>query len=374
MNAIMKRLKGSLGALAMPLVALGVLILFNLIRCAVIGDFHFFAISVASDDKGSVLSGNIISIIDSASVLAIISMGMTLVTAACGGQDISVGAVGAIAGAFFVIMMHPQHEEQLSTLSSVAWPNVILGIIAAIIAAIVFMLFNGTLVAYFKIQPMIATLILFSCGRSIAYYFLFQVLGVGSIKLDDTIIFAMGKVIPGVPIPTSIFIVILMGLLMWLVFKRTNLRLYTQAVGINQKAAQLNGINPTAVKLLSFVMLGVCVAVAAIVKCSNLGTLTTKSLMDSIEMDAILAVAIGGNNLGGGKFRLGGSILGAYTIQTLSTTLNAMQVSPDSMKAYKAIVIIVIMIAGSPVVRNWLVSVSGKIRMALRSSQAKEVE
>ena len=374
MNAIMKRLKGSLGALAMPLVALGVLILFNLIRCAVIGDFHFFAISVASDDKGSVLSGNIISIIDSASVLAIISVGMTLVTAACGGQDISVGAVGAIAGAFFVIMMHPQHEEQLSTLSSVAWPNVILGIIAAIIAAIVFMLFNGTLVAYFKIQPMIATLILFSCGRSIAYYFLFQVLGVGSIKLDDPIIFAMGKVIPGVPIPTSIFIVILMGLLMWLVFKRTNLRLYTQAVGINQKAAQLNGINPTAVKLLSFVMLGVCVAVAAIVKCSNLGTLTTKSLMDSIEMDAILAVAIGGNNLGGGKFRLGGSILGAYTIQTLSTTLNAMQVSPDSMKAYKAIVIIAIMIAGSPVVRNWLVSVSCKIRMALRSSQAKEVE
>ena len=374
MNAIMKRLKGSLGALAMPLVALGVLILFNLIRCAVIGDFHFFAISVASDDKGSVLSGNIISIIDSASVLAIISMGMTLVTAACGGQDISVGAVGAIAGAFFVIMMHPQHEEQLSTLSSVAWPNVILGIIVAIIAAIVFMLFNGTLVAYFKIQPMIATLILFSCGRSIAYYFLFQVLGVGSIKLDDPIIFAMGKVIPGVPIPTSIFIVILMGLLMWLVFKRTNLRLYTQAVGINQKAAQLNGINPTAVKLLSFVMLGVCVAVAAIVKCSNLGTLTTKSLMDSIEMDAILAVAIGGNNLGGGKFRLGGSILGAYTIHTLSTTLNAMQVSPDSMKAYKAIVIIAIMIAGSPVVRNWLVSVSGRIRMALRSSQAKEVE
>ena len=374
MNAFIKKLKGSLGALAMPLVALGVLIVFNLIRCAVIGDFHFFAISVASDDKGSVLSGNIISIIDSASVLAIISMGMTLVTAACGGQDISVGAVGAIAGAFFVIMMHPQHEEQLSTLSSVAWPNVILGIGVAIIAAIVFMLFNGTLVAYFKIQPMIATLILFSCGRSIAYYFLYQALGVGSIKLDDPIIFAMGKAIPGVPIPTSIFIVILMGLLIHLVFKRTNLRLYTQAVGINQKAAQLNGINPTAVKLLSFVMLGVCVAVAAIVKCSNLGTLTTKSLMDSIEMDAILAVAIGGNNLGGGKFRLSGSILGAYTIQTLSTTLNAMQVSPDSMKAYKAIVIIVIMVAGSPVVRNWLVSASSKIRMALRSSQVKEVE
>lgn len=374
MSAFEKRLKNSIGALAMPLVALSVLILFNLIRCAVIGDFRFFTISIASDEKGSVLSGNIISIIDSASVLAIIAMGMTLVTAACGGQDISVGAVGAIAGAFFVIMMHPQHEVQLSTLASVAWPNVILGIIAAIIAAIIFMLFNGVLVAYFKIQPMIATLILFSCGRSIAYYFLFQVLGVGSIKLDDPIIFAMGKAIPGVPIPTSIFIVILMGLLIHLVFKRTNLRLYTQAVGINQKAAQLNGINPTVVKLLSFVMLGVCVAVAAIVKCSNLGTLTTKSLLDSIEMDAILAVAIGGNNLGGGRFRLGGSILGAYTIQTLTTTLNAMEVSSDSIKAYKAIVIIVIMVVGSPVVRSWLVSVSGKFRSAIRSSRVKEAK
>jgi len=374
MSAFVKRLKSGLGALAMPLVALSVLILFNLIRCAVIGDFRFFAITVASDEKGSVLSGNIISIIDSASVLAIIAMGMTLVTASCGGQDISVGAVGAIAGAFFVIMMHPQHEVQLSTLASVAWPNVILGIIAAIIAAIIFMLFNGVLVAYFRIQPMIATLILFSCGRSIAYYFLFQVLGVGSIKLDDPIIFAIGKVIPGVPIPTSIFIVILMGLLIHLVFRRTNLRLYTQAVGINQKAARLNGIDPTVVKLLSFVMLGVCVAVAAIVKCSNLGTLTTKSLLDSIEMDAILAVAIGGNNLGGGKFRLGGSILGAYTIQTLTTTLNAMEVASDSIKAYKAIVIIVIMVVGSPVVRSWLVSVSGKFRSTISSSLVKEAK
>ncbi len=370
----MKKIKNSIGALTMPLVALGVLLLFNLIRCIVTGSWSFFEISIATDEKGSVLTGNLISIIDSASALVILAMGMTLVTAACGGQDISVGAVGAIAGAFFVIMMHPQKEVQMSTLTSVAWPNVILGVVAAIIAAVIFCLFNGVLVAYFKIQPMIATLILFSCGRSIAYYFLYQALGVGSIKLDDPIIFAIGKTIPGVPIPTSIFVVILVGLLMWLIFKRTNLRLYTQAVGINQKAAQLNGINPVMVKLLSFVMLGVCVAVAAIVKSTSLSTLTTKSLMDSFEMDAILAVAIGANNLGGGKFRLGGSILGAYTIQTLTTTLNAMEVSSDSMKFYKAIVIIVIMVAGSPVVRNWIVSLGNKIKMTTRAARVKEAE
>ncbi len=374
MNAFMKKLKGGVGGLAMPLVALGVLLLFNLIRCVVTGSWSFYEITIATDEKGSILSGSLISIIYSASALAILAMGMTLVTAACGGQDISVGAVGAIAGAFFVIMMHPQHEVQMSTLTSVAWPNVILGVLVAIVAAVVFSLFNGMLVACFKIQPMIATLILFSCGRSIAYYFLNNHLGVGSIKLDDPIIFAMGKVIPGVPIPTPIFVVILMGLLIWLIFKRTNLRLYTQAVGINQKAAQLNGINPVAVKLLSFVVLGVCVAVSSVVQASTLGTMATINQMDGWEMDAILAVAIGGNALGGGKFRLGGSILGAYTIATLTKTLYSMGVTSESIQAYKAIVIIAIMAAGSPVVRGWFVTVNNKIRTLTKSARMKEVD
>ena len=110
MNAFIKKLKGSVGGLAMPLVALGVLLLFNLIRCIVTGSWSFYEFTIATDEKGSILSGSLISIIYSASALAILAMGMTLVTASCGGQDISVGAVGAIAGAFFVIMMHPQHE------------------------------------------------------------------------------------------------------------------------------------------------------------------------------------------------------------------------------------------------------------------------
>ena len=374
MNAFIKKLKGSVGGLAMPLVALGVLLLFNLIRCIVTGSWSFYEITIATDEKGSILSGSLISIIYSASALAILAMGMTLVTAACGGQDISVGAVGAIAGAFFVIMMHPQHEVQMSTLTSVAWPNVILGVLVAIAAAVVFSLFNGMLVACFKIQPMIATLILFSCGRSIAYYFLNNHLGVGSIKLDDPIIFAIGKVIPGVPIPTPIFVVVLMGLLIWLIFKRTNLRLYTQAVGINQKAAQLNGINPVAVKLLSFVVLGVCVAVSSVVQASTLGTMATINQMDGWEMDAILAVAIGGNALGGGKFRLGGSILGAYTIATLTKTLYSMGVTSESIQAYKAIVIIAIMAAGSPVVREWFVTINKKIRTLTKSARMKGVD
>ena len=336
----------SLGQLIIPLVALGLLLLFNLIR-----DPGFYNISVATNNAGNpVLSGNIISIIDSASELAIIAMGMTLVTAACGGQDISVGAVGAIAGAVFV--------KVVFAFPGITPGSLIVGLIACILGAILFKMFNGTLVAVFRIQPMIATLILYSCGRSIAYW----INGDATPQISSPILSAVGMTIPGIPIPTPLFLVILMGLLLMLIFKLTNTRLYTQAVGINQGAARLNGINPVGIKLLSFVLLGVCVAVAAVIGIARLGNLSHKTILADIEMDAILAVAIGGNNLGGGRFRLSGSILGAYIIQMLTTTLYAMNVATVNIKAYKAIVIIVIVIAGSPVVKAKLTALWNRLR------------
>ena len=341
-----KKAFSGLGQLLIPLVALGILILFNLIR-----DPSFFGIRVAVNNSGnSVLTGNLISIIDSASELAIISMGMTLVTAACGGQDISVGAVGAIAGSVFVKVVL---GAQSITIGTVA-----LGILLCCLATILFMLFNGSLVAVFKIQPMIATLILYSCGRSIAYW----INGDATPQLNSPIISSMGMTIPGIPIPTPIFAVIIVGLILAAIFKFTTISLYTQSVGINQGAARLNGINPTVIKLLSFVLLGVCVSVASVIGVSRMGQLSHKTLLVDIEMDAILAVAIGGNNLGGGRFRMSGSILGAYIIQMLTTTLNAMNVNPVNIKAYKAIVIIIIVVAGSPVVKAWLTALWNRAR------------
>ena len=333
-----KKWIANLGQLLIPLIALALLLLFNLFR-----DPGFFAIRIAENSMGGkVLTGNLISIIDSASELAIIAMGMTLVTAACGGQDISVGAVGAISGAVFV--------KVLQGMGAITGPSVVLGLIACCLATILFKLFNGTLVAVFRIQPMIATLILYSCGRSIAYW----INGDATPQLNSPILSAIGMTIPGIPVPTPIFAVLLVGLLLALVFKFTNISLYTQSVGINQGAARLNGINPTVIKLLSFVLLGVCVSVASVIGISRLGQLNHKTLLVDIEMDAILAVAIGGNNLGGGKFKISGSILGAYIIQMLTTTLYAMNVSPVNVKAYKAIVIIIIVVAGSPVVKEKL--------------------
>ena len=350
--------QGGLGQLTIPVIAIALLVLFNLIR-----DPSFFSIGITHNNDGNaVLAGNLISIVNSASELAVLAMGMTLVTAACGGQDISVGAAAAIAGSTFV--------KVLKSGGSISGLTVLAAFLMACVVAMLFGTFNGTLVAVFKIQPMIATLILFSCGRSIAYW----INGSAAPQLKSTIIDAIGTTIPGVPIPTSIFIVILMVVVLLLIFRFTNLRLYTQSVGINQGASRLNGINPTVIKLLSFVLLGVCVAVAAVIGVSRMHQLNHKTLLNEIEMDAILAVAIGGNNLGGGKFRLAGSILGAYIIQMLSTTLYSMGVQPDGVKFYKAIVIIILVVVGSPVIKSRITTLVNRIRSGKAMAAGRGVE
>ncbi|MBQ8136549.1 MAG: ABC transporter permease [Clostridia bacterium] len=352
-----RKSKAGAGQLLIPLIALGILLLFNLIR-----DPGFFAVGVAVNNSGNpVLTGNIISIIDSASELAIIAMGMTLVTAACGGQDISVGAVGTIAGSVFV--------KVLKAFPDISFGTVLLAALACCMVTMLFTSFNGVLVSVFNIQPMIATLILFSCGRSIAYW----IVGSATPQIDSPIISAMGMTIPGIPIPTPVFGVLLVGLILTAVFRLTTLRLYTESVGVNQGAARLNGIQPVAVKMLSFVILGMCVAVAGIIGTSRMGQVSHKTLLIDIEMDAILAVAIGGNSLGGGRFKISGSILGAYIIQMLTTTLLAMRVDPVNIKAYKAIVIIIIVMAGSPVVKSKLTALWNSLRASRREAAGREV-
>ena len=350
-NSTKKILTGNLGQLTIPLIAICLLILFNLIR-----DPSFFSIGIMHNNDGNVvLAGNLISIINGASELAILAMGMTLVTAACGGQDISVGAAAAIAGSVFV--------KILKSASSISGGIVLLAFVCACIVAMLFGTFNGTLVAVFKIQPMIATLILYTCGRSIAYW----INGGATPTVSSPIITAIGGFIPGVPVPTPVLIVIATGILFKLVFHFTSLELFTQSVGINGSAARLNGINSTFIKLLSFIILGICVSIAGSIGVSRLGLINHETLLIDIEMDTILAVAIGGNSLGGGKFKIGGSIIGAYVIQMLTITLYAMKVSSTDVKAYKAIVIILLVVIGSPVAKEK----AGRLMMRLRSGKGQ---
>ena len=328
--------KSNLSQLLVPLFALLALVLFNLIR-----DPGFFSVELSTNNNGDpVLKGNLISILNGASELAILAMGMTLVTAASGGQDISVGALATIAASVFI-------KTQRSG-GTITGTSMILGFLACCAVAMLFGCFNGTLVSVFHIQPMIATLILFTCGRSIAYW----INGGASPTVDSPIVTAVGSFIPGIPVPTPILIVIFMGILFALVFRFTNLSLYLQTVGINEGAARLNGINAVGMKLLSFVILGICCAFSGTIGACRLSMVNHEMLLLDIEMDAILSVAIGGNNLGGGKFNMIGSIIGAYVIQALTITLYAMKVPSTDIKAYKAMVIIILVVLGSPVVKQ----------------------
>ena len=340
--------------LAIPLIALIVLVVFNLIR-----DPSFFSIVIKKNNFGNtVLSGNLISILNGASELVILAIGMTLVTSATKGQDISIGAAAAIAGSVFVKIL------RAGTINS---GTIILGVVCACVVAILFCLFNGVLIAKFNIQPMIASLILFTAGRPIAYW----INGGATPNVESPLLKYIGGFIPHIAIPTPILVVIAFILLVNLLLKKTTLGLYIQAVGINERAAKLNGINPVLMKMVVFVILGVCVTLAGSMNVCRIGLINHETILIDIEMDAILAVAIGGNSLGGGKFKLSGSILGAYIIQALTITLYAMKVSSTAVKAYKAVVIIIIVIAGSPVVKQWLKQLKNKISAKPAKVEAK---
>ena len=170
-----------------------------------------------------------------------------------------------------------------------------------------------------------------------------------------------GGYIPGIPIPTPFFIAIACFILTWLALKFTNLGLYVQSVGINEKTSRLNGLNPALIKFVTYVILGLCVAIAGFIKVSRLSTINYSVVAKDIEMDAILAVALGGNSLSGGKFNISASILGAYVIQFLTTTLYKFQVQSDALPAYKAVVVIALVILSAPIVREKLAALFKKL-------------
>ncbi len=331
-----------------PIMALLLLAVVNLIV-----DPGFFKVTLGTNNSGDpVLSGSIITILDYGSELAILAIGMTLVTAASGGQDISVGATIAIAGSAMLRVLCGTNTRPETIQAPI--------IVAFLVACVVGMLcgaFNGALVSIFKIQPMIATLILFTAGRSIAAWINNNELPI----VPDPKFKYFGGFIPGIPIPTTVFIVIACIIVIVLVLKFTNLGLYTQAVGINESSSKLNGINPTFIKFLTFVILGLCVAVAALIKVSRISTINYSVIAKDIEMDAILAVALGGNALSGGKFNMWSSILGAYVIQFLTTTLYKFNVQSDALSAYKAVVVILLVIFSAPAVRSFFSNLFAKI-------------
>ncbi len=347
----MVRAKARGSHLFLPLSVLALLIVINLIKGA-----DYFSISVIN----GALYGNIPNILFGASELVILAIGMTLVTASSRGQDISVGVAAAITSAVFVRFL-------LNT-GDITWLTIVVGFFISCVVGIIIGAFNGSLVSIFKVQPMVATLILFTAGRSIA----FMIDGKLSPVLANELTSQIGGVIPGVPIQTPIILTAVFITLVGLFLKITNLRLYTESVGINEKAARLNGIDPSKIKFLTYMILGVCTAVAGFIAVTKAGRHDSVNLLKFVEMDAILAVAIGGNALSGGKFSISGSIIGAYTIEVLNRTLLRLEIGTETIKAFKAVFIIILMVVASPVVREYAAKALKRLRAWAGSGPSAE--
>ena len=319
--------------------------------------YNFFEITLTN----GLLSGRLINILNRGSEVAILAIGMTLVVSASAGTDISVGSVMSLCASFCCMLVAGFGVSSVSSAEEFAMPLAV-GLIGALLMGCLCGAFNGGLVAYLNIQPMVATLILWSAARAIGLLLCNNL--IVYIRVPEYGVFG-GYV---GPIPTPIIIAAVCIAVTSVVLKKTALGMYIQSVGINKKASRIAGLNSQKIIFLCYLICGLCAGIAGIVASSRITSADSNNIGLDMEMDAILAVALGGNSLGGGRFNLAGSIIGAYTIQAITTTMYNMGVSSAVTPVFKAVIVIVIVAVQAPPVKAWF-----KKRAAAKAAQQKEV-
>ena len=344
---------------ALPITALILVVILCAIVTKIKYGVNFFSIKI----NNNVLYGSIIDILNRSSELVILAMGMTLVVASSRGTDISVGSIMAISGALIVRCLG-ENYDYYNMLPLFA---VFIGLLGSIACGA----FNGLLVAKLNIQPMVATLILYTAGRGMAQLIssrnIFDDAGNIISKATGVILYVrmqgfrnIGGFIPGCIIPTPIFIAVGFVLLTWAILRFTALGTYIKTVGINPKAARLVGVNSVLITFICYVYCGLSSGVAGLIASSRIYSSDANNIGLNMEMDAILAVALGGNSLAGGKFNIFGSVIGAVTIQALTTSLYTIGVPANQLPVYKAIVVIIIVLFQSPAFKQMIQNMKNK--------------
>ena len=325
MNARVKNLLTS--RLAWPLIALVALIVANTIKSP-----NFLGIRIQEGH----LFGSLIDILRNGAPIVLVALGMTLVIATRG-IDLSVGAVVAISGAFALSIIgdSPNPNDPGVVALGGAWHP--LGSVLCSGA------WNGFLVSVLGLQPIIATLILMTGGRGIAMLITEgQILTVNSEPY---------RVIGGgywFALPASILIAGTMFVIAALLTRKTALGLMIESVGINPVASRLAGVGSRTIVWATYVFSAICAAIAGLMISSNVTAADANSAGLWIEMDAILAVVLGGTSLAGGRYSLTGTLIGAFLIQTLTTTVYSMGIAAEITLVFKALVVITVVLLQSP--------------------------
>ncbi|HEX2135145.1 MAG TPA: ABC transporter permease [Microvirga sp.] len=261
--------------------------------------------------------------------IVIVGVGMTLVIAT-GGIDLSVGSLMAIAGALAPLIF-------LGKLLPLPDPAVGVGLafVLPVLAAGAFGWFNGWLVTRFRIQPIIATLVLFIAGRGIA-----QVLTNGNLqvfKAPEFQFIGLGRVL-GIPFQALLMAVIVAGAA-WML-RRTVFGRHILAVGGNERAARLAGVPVGPVKRRVYLISGLLSGLAGLIVIARNSAADANLIGLGMELDAIAAVAVGGTLLTGGRATVVGTLIGALIIQLVRYTLLANGVPDAAALIVKAALIV----------------------------------
>lgn len=317
-----------------PLSILAALLLFNLLYSP-----DFFSLQM----RDGHLYGSLVDILNFGSPLILVSIGMTLVIATKG-IDLSVGSIVAISGAMACLTISKGTNQDSLGL-------VITAVMIAIGLSLVLGLWNGLLVAGAGIQPIIATLILMVAGRGVAQLIADgQIITVNSSSYNYIGSGAMAT------LPFAIFVVAGIFIIALLLTRRTALGLFIESVGNNPEASRLAGIRSNYVIIIVYIFCGLCAGIAGLILSSNLSSADGNNAGLWYELDAILAVVIGGTSLNGGRFYLSGTVIGALIIQTLTTTILMIGVPPEITLVVKAFVVLAVCLIQSETFRQIIVS------------------
>ncbi|EKF9219075.1 ribose ABC transporter permease [Vibrio cholerae] len=267
---------------------------------------------------------NLLNILRQTSVNAIIAVGMTLVILTAG-IDLSVGSVLALCGAF------------AATLVAMEVP-VLVAVPTALLAGAALGAISGIIIAKGKVQAFIATLVTMTLLRGVTMVYTDgRPISTGFTDTADTFAwFGTGYAL-GIPVPVWLMVVVFVGA--WYLLNHTRFGRYVYAVGGNESATRLSGINVDRVKIGVYAICGLLAALAGIIVTSRLSSAQPTAGM-GYELDAIAAVVLGGTSLMGGKGRIMGTLIGALIIGFLNNALNLLDVSSYYQMIAKAVVIL----------------------------------
>ncbi|GAA2182517.1 ABC transporter permease [Brooklawnia cerclae] len=316
------------------IVAIVVLLGINLVK-----DPSFLAISYNANT--GYLSGNVLDILRAAAPIMLIAVGMTLVVATAG-IDLSVGSVMVASGAVAM--------QFLAGVNTPGSAGAALGaVLLALAVGAAMGLLSGVLVAYVGLQPFITTLVMMMAGRGLAKV----ITGGNNTKASNDAFswIANGRVL-GFPVVFVIAVVVVV--LVALVIRWTALGMMIEAIGINANAARMAGIKPRGLLVTVYTVSGLLAAGAGMMSVASVMTVDVSQTGNGLEMDAILALVVGGTSLAGGKFHIGGSVVGALMITTLDKTVKFLGIASSATPAFKAAVIIILCLLQSERVRNLL--------------------